>query len=342
MITAARYREIASQFGKLRVAVVGDFCLDRYLEIDPEREETSIETGLSVHNVTNVRSQPGGAGTILNNLCALGVGEIFPIGFSGEDGEGFELRRALSQLPGVRMDSFLQTPLRRTFTYCKPVTISVNEPPREHNRLDSKNWSPTPDEVTDLLIARLDDALDDLDAIILLDQVDVRDTGVVTARLLQRLAAIANERPDLLILADSRSGLQDYPAVCFKMNGEELAGMTSAADYSDLKNVKEAAVSLASRNGKSVFVTLSERGIIGATPRGEVEHVPARIPDGPIDIVGAGDCVMANLTASLAGRATMGESLTIAMAAAYLVVQQLGTTGVATPDEIAGLLMNQC
>ena len=58
--------------------MAGDFCLDRYLEIDPTRKEVSIETGLPVHNVANVRPQPGGAGTILNNLVALGVGVTSP------------------------------------------------------------------------------------------------------------------------------------------------------------------------------------------------------------------------------------------------------------------------
>ena len=88
-----RCREITARYAGMRVALLGDFCLDRYLEIDPARSETSIETGLPVHNVVNVRAQPGGAGTILNNLSALGVGTILPVGFHGVDGEGFELAR---------------------------------------------------------------------------------------------------------------------------------------------------------------------------------------------------------------------------------------------------------
>src|SRR6266702_7525491 len=104
-----RFRSVAAGYSKLNVAVVGDFCLDRYLEIDAARQETSIETGLAVHNVVRVRAQPGGAGTILNNLVALGIGTIYPVGFAGEDGEGFELRRALSNKPGVRLDHFWRT-----------------------------------------------------------------------------------------------------------------------------------------------------------------------------------------------------------------------------------------
>src|SRR5438093_12475023 len=135
----ARFEKITNRYPRLRVAIIGDFCLDRYLEVDPTRQEISIETGLPVHNVINVRSQPGGAGTILNNLAALGVGEIHPVGFCGEDGEGWELRRALAALRGVNLDNFLTTPLRRTFVYCKPLVIEPTGPPRELNRLDSKN-----------------------------------------------------------------------------------------------------------------------------------------------------------------------------------------------------------
>ena len=72
---------------------------DRIMEIGPGAGALTnrlLETGLPVHNVVGLRSQPGGAGTILNNLSAFGTGQIHPIGFVGHDGEGFELRRALA------------------------------------------------------------------------------------------------------------------------------------------------------------------------------------------------------------------------------------------------------
>ena len=83
-----RFNELTKAYANLRVAVVGDFCLDRYLEIDPARSEVSIETGLEVYNIVNVRSQPGGSGTILNNLEALGCGHLFPVGLPERMGRG--------------------------------------------------------------------------------------------------------------------------------------------------------------------------------------------------------------------------------------------------------------
>ncbi len=108
-MTPERLDAITGRYAALRIAVIGDFCLDRYLDIDPERAEVSIETGLPVRNVVQVRALPGGAGTVLNNLVALGVGTIHAVGFSGDDGEGFELRRALAALPGVQLGRFLTT-----------------------------------------------------------------------------------------------------------------------------------------------------------------------------------------------------------------------------------------
>jgi bifunctional ADP-heptose synthase (sugar kinase/adenylyltransferase) len=56
---------------------------------------------------------------------------------------------------------------------------------------------------------------------------------------------------------------------------------------------------------------------------------------GPIDIVGAGDAVTANLAAALAAGATPHEALELANAAASIAIHQLGTTGTASVEQIA-------
>jgi rfaE bifunctional protein kinase chain/domain len=333
-----RFNSLTQNYPRLRLALVGDVCLDRYLDIDPAQKETSIETGLPVHNVVNVRSQPGGAGTILNNLVALGIGEIYPVGFCGEDGEGYELCRALRSCAGVRLDHFRQTDQRRTFTYCKPLVREPGKPPVELNRLDSKNWTPTPADLQASLIQAVTELAERVDGMILLDQVDVPDTGVVTRRLLEAVGALAAARPDWLVIADSRRGLRGYPPVTFKMNGAELAALTGSTRVSDIEQVKRTASALARQQNRMVFVTLAERGIVGAAPDGQADHAPALPLRGEIDIVGAGDAVTANLAAALAARATLGEALRVANAAASVVIHQLGTTGTASVAQIRELL----
>ncbi|ODT97756.1 MAG: carbohydrate kinase, partial [Planctomycetes bacterium SCN 63-9] len=316
-MTPDRFQDIASKYSGLTVAVVGDFCLDRYLEIDPARAEVSIETNLPVYNVTNVRAQPGGAGTIVNNLVALGVGTILPVSFRGDDGEGYELERSLGRLPGLKLDHFLTAPDRRTFTYCKPLVIEPGKPPVELNRLDSKNWTRTPPELEARLAESLRAVAAEADAIIVLEQVDAPETGVVTRTLLGVLGEIAANRPALPILADSRQGLRGWPPVSYKMNAAELGALLGRDDGHALDEVKAAASELAVKHGRPVFVTLSERGIVAAGPGPGIaaEHVPALPLRGPIDIVGAGDSVTANLATALAAGASLREAIAIASVA---------------------------
>jgi rfaE bifunctional protein kinase chain/domain len=336
---------ITDRYAGLRIAVVGDFFLDRYLLIDPAKGEISIETGLPVYNVVGVRSQPGAAGTILNNLVALGVGEIHAVGFCGDDGEGYELRRALGHCRGVRTDHFLTAPECRTPVYCKPLVIEPGLPPRELNRFDSKNWVPTPVGLQQELAGRVLELSKPgrLDALILMDQVDLPDTGAATRIVSEAAHRALQAHPGLVVLADSRRGLHDFPALGFKMNAAELARMMGADAVGDaeapvLEAVRSQAMELAARNGQPVFVTLAEQGIVAAWPGRTAIHVPSIAVRGPIDIVGAGDAVTANLAAALAAGAEPEDALRLAMAAASIVIHQLGTTGTASPGQIGELL----
>jgi rfaE bifunctional protein kinase chain/domain len=332
-----RLEEITRRYGGLRIAVVGDLCLDRYFEIDPKKQETSIETNLPVHNVTRVRCQAGAAGTIINNLAALGVGAIYPVAIVGEDGEGFELKRALSAQPGVDLRGIVEAPQRRTFTYTKPLVVESGKAPVELNRLDIKNWTPTPEVLQGQVADLVQELASRVDAIIVMDQVDIAETGVVTKRVLQAIGEIAKRNPELLILADSRRSLRGFPKVSLKMNAAEFENLTGSGG--EVNEIVEKAVELASRFGKHVFITMAERGIIGASG-GVVERVQAVPVRGEIDIVGAGDSVTANIVAGLAGGGTTREVLELAQLAASIVIHQLGTTGTASVKQIAELLVN--
>lgn len=333
----SRLEEITSKYSRLRIALIGDICLDRYFEIDPGRQETSIETNLPVHNVVRVRCQPGGAGTILNNLVALGVGTIYPAAITGLDGEGYELRRALAACPGVEMDHVLESSERHTFTYSKPLLMHKNRAPEELSRLDTKNWTPTPESLQQHIAEAIRQLASEVDAMILLDQVDIPETGVITRKVLEAVREVTRANADLLVIADSRRSLRGYPPVSLKMNGAELALFFGLSGKLSIEQAKDRALALARDYGKNVFVTLSENGMVGANGSG-VEWVPTLPVRGEIDIVGAGDSVTANLTAALSAGASLGETLQIAQLAASIVIHQLGTTGTASAAQLQQLL----
>ena len=56
-----RLAQLIGRFHRLRIAVVGDFFLDKYLDVDPALAELSIETGKTAHQVAAVRHSPGAA-----------------------------------------------------------------------------------------------------------------------------------------------------------------------------------------------------------------------------------------------------------------------------------------
>src|SRR5919204_1080649 len=98
MLTTELIEQVLGRLPQLTIGVVGDLFLDRYLDIDATLTEPSLETGLDAYQVVRVRPYPGAAGTVINNLVALGVRQVYAIAVIGDDGEGYELRRALAGL----------------------------------------------------------------------------------------------------------------------------------------------------------------------------------------------------------------------------------------------------
>src|SRR5882762_8589472 len=144
MLTTTVIETILARLPSLTIGVLGDLFLDRYLDLDAALTEPSVETGLDAYQVVRVRSYPGAAGTVINNLAALGVGRIVPVALIGDDGEGYELRQALARMPAVDASAVLTADGRRTPTYTKPMLCAAGAEPRELNRLDIKNRTPTP------------------------------------------------------------------------------------------------------------------------------------------------------------------------------------------------------
>src|SRR5262249_5539818 len=110
-----RLRALLDRFPSITVLVVGDFFLDKYLDLDPRLSEPSLETGLDAYQVVGVRNYPGAAGTVVNNLRALEV-NVRVLGVIGEDGEGDDLLRGLARI-GVQASSLIRTSARFTPTY---------------------------------------------------------------------------------------------------------------------------------------------------------------------------------------------------------------------------------
>ncbi len=334
-----RLQEILAQFENLRIAVMGDFFLDHYLIIDPSLNEISIETGKTAYQVVAKRPQPGAAGTVCNNLSALGVGELIALSVIGDDGEGFELKKAL-QARRVDTSHIVVSNERFTPTYTKPMLRSeVGE--EELNRQDIKNRSPLPSSLEDQIKAKFELILPTVDAVILADQVQERNCGVITTCVREFIAEQAGQYPDKLILADSRGRIGEFRNVTVKPNRFEAAGAVIPTPDSEIPSDEAIlnAQELSQRTGKPVYLTLDKEGIC---PINENEPVIILCPPvtGPIDIVGAGDSVTAGIVSALSSGASPIEAAIIGNLTASVTIRQLGTTGTATKEQLLEALQN--
>jgi bifunctional ADP-heptose synthase (sugar kinase/adenylyltransferase) len=332
MLTDENLQEILERLPGLKIGVVGDLFLDRYLEIDPALTESSIETGLEAYQVVRVRPSPGAAGTVINNLVALGVQEVRVISFTGDDGEGYELRRALNDLGRVDSRTVVLAANRRTPTYTKPLVCAVGEPPRELNRLDIKNRTPLPRPTEDALIQALEEVVPAVDALVVSDQVAEADCGVVTQKVRDCLAVLGASHPDKLILADSRAHIGFFRAASLKPNESECVRSVGGGI-----SIEDAAGRLAERADRPVFCTCGGRGILLVDPR-YADEEPRQIAGypvmGPIDIVGAGDSTSAAIACAVATRAELPVAAAFGCLVASITIQQIGTTGTATAKQV--------
>jgi len=329
----ARLDELLSRFPRHHVLVVGDFFLDKYLVIDRRLSEASLETGFEAYQVVDVRCSPGAAGTVTSNLRALGV-KVTALGVIGDDGEGYTLRQGLIER-GVEIEPLIQRSDLFTPTYTKPMMREPDGREHEIQRLDIKNRMPLPAEVEEEVIARLRTLVMEVDAVVIADQVQERNCGVITDRVREEIGRLALRYPDRIFAADSRERIGLFQHVIIKPNRREaiLAMRPDWKSEFTLEAARECSAELFRRNQKPVFLTAGSHGIFLFTEKG-CQHVLAVPVEGEVDSVGAGDSVMAGVVSALCSGAEPEETAFLGNIVASITIQQIGTTGTASPMQV--------
>jgi rfaE bifunctional protein kinase chain/domain len=334
-----RLEEILSRFSCTKVAVLGDFFLDLYIQMERALSEFSIETHKEAFQAVGLRGQPGAAGVVTNNLAALGA-QHSVIAYIGQDGNGLTLKNALQER-GADISHLIDTDDRFTPTYTKPMMKELDGSNIELNRIDIINRSPNPDPVNVLLAHHLEEAVTANDGILVVEQVRHDGFGVMSPLLRRTLSDLAVQYPEKIIMVDSRHFASDYQGVSLKMNIHEAAVAVAQIDNQFTPSENEINDHLAEniaeflwlRHKRPVFITLGEHGICGVD-QGQFFHVPGFNHQGPIDIVGAGDSVLAGVGLALCAGATPWEAAYIGNLVGSITVQQLGTTGIATQADL--------
>ncbi|MCJ7448860.1 MAG: PfkB family carbohydrate kinase [Bacteroidales bacterium] len=321
--------EIIDKIKSVKIAIVGDFCLDAYWFIDESGSEISIETGQATKPVRQQKYSLGGAGNVANNLAAMQVKEIRAFGVIGNDPFGIEMIRIM-KLAGIDTGNLLvQDKHWSTHVYIKPYITD-----HEQNRIDFGNYNILTEETADKLIHNLKDVINNVDLTIINQQVL---SGIHTEYFRQKLVEVISLFPGKIFIADSRNFMDFYHGAYRKMNDTEaalLCGFKKVPDGSvSGSEVKESADELLRRYRKPLFITRGNRGSLTISDKG-ISEIPGLMILSKTDTVGAGDSYLAGVAAALAAGYSTDIAAESGSFAAGVTVQKLFQTGTASPEEI--------
>ena len=312
--------EILAAFPKLRALVVGDVCLDRWCTYDPDLAEPSRETGIPRIGVVSTEVTPGAAGTVANNLVALKTGKVAVLGMAGNDGFGYELRRAL-ETRGIAANLLLEAPQVPTFTYTKLINRQTRA--EDVPRVDFVYTEALPESLDRALVSALEQAAPEFDVILVSDQAETSAGGVVTPAMREALTRISNA----LVWVDSRLRAEHFRNVIVKPNRQEAEAASMRAlgcvDYAELRRRMQA---------PALVITHGAEGALVVTDAGST-FVPTHSVGQPVDICGAGDSFSAGAALTLKVTGDPVAAARFGNLIASITIMKKGT-GTASPEEV--------
>ena len=328
----AEIRDRLDTFTGLTVTVFGDFSVDAYWDLRPDDVQISVETGLPVREVLSQRYSLGGGGNVATALRALGVGTVRVVGVCGPDPFGHRLLAEMDAL-GIDRTGLVMLPEPwETLVYAKPYRGET-----EDSRFDFGTMDELPAGTVTELIAALDRAVTDSDALVINQQIR---TGLFAGDILDRLRDLT-ARPGLTCVVDTRHLGVPFPHATLKLNCREATTFVHEDPRESVTDDDALALArrIAQENDTRVFLTRGEEGLVVATPDEATAVLPIDCGS-RVDPVGAGDVVTAALAATLGSGGTPLEAGTIANLAAARSVHTLRATGAdtVTPDAVLSAL----
>jgi len=305
------------------VVIVGDVMLDEFARGDVRR--ISPEAPVPVLEVTSRSHALGGAANAAANVASL-AGRATLIGIVGADSSAAVVTSLLAER-GIR-SKLVTDPTRPTTHKTRLVARG-----QQIVRIDQESRAEPCADVRENLIRAVLDASADADGFILSDYAK----GAVFPALTEALVTTAKKRGVPVIADPKHRDFRLYrgvSAITPNQNELELAvgrPLTSDADFH-----AAAADVLPLLEGGALVATRGADGMTLFEPNKAPFHVRAAAKS-VFDVTGAGDTVIATLAIGLAAGIPMHDAVTIASAAAGVVVSKVGTASV-TSAELASAL----
>lgn len=321
--------KIISDIRSVKIAIVGDFCLDAYWFIDESLSEISLETGRATTPIKEQRYSLGGAGNVANNITAMGVKDVRAFGVIGPDPFGREMIKIMHQNEIDTRNLIVQEKNWLSHVFTKPHIGDV-----EQSRIDFGNFNALSKEIADKLIGLLKAELPEVDVVIINQQVI---SGIHTEYFREQLLQVIRQFPDKKFIVDSRKYNMVYDGAIRKMNDREameLVDIKKGADENiSYSEISKAAEFLYEKFDKPLFITRGGRGSLVIDEDG-IANIEGLMILSEVDTVGAGDSYLAGAASALAAGYDMKTAGEIGAYVAGVTVQKLFQTGTASPEEI--------
>jgi D-glycero-beta-D-manno-heptose-7-phosphate kinase len=305
------------------VLVAGDLYLDRYVFGTPSR--ISREAPVMVLNEERQEDQLGGGAAPALALAALGC-QVAVAGVVGDDAEGVRVRELLAQA-GIETSGVVVDPARPTTTKMRVVAEGFFLFPQQIVRLDRQERAAVSSAVEGALCTAIEGTA--CDAVLVSDY----RSGVMTPDVVGCVRGVQDTR-GVLTTVDSQGELTKFAGLGVVKCNQAEAEAVLGHPLGDRTEREQALTALRGQLGSGeLIVTRGGEGASLAMRDGYAE-VPAFNRSEIFDVTGAGDTVVAVLTAGLLAGGSVIEATQLAQAAAGVVVRKWGNAQ-ATSAEIA-------
>ncbi|MGB2754248.1 MAG: bifunctional heptose 7-phosphate kinase/heptose 1-phosphate adenyltransferase [Phycisphaerae bacterium] len=325
--------DLVNRLGRPRLGVVGDLMLDRYVFGDAER--ISPEAPIQVLRVVSQECRLGGAGSVVNNLRALGA-DVSVFSVVGRDDVGRQVMDGL-KAAGARTSGVVRLAGRPTTVKTRFVGRAQHRIPQQVLRVDEEQVAPIPAEAEDRLLAGIRKGLGRFQAVLLGDY----NKGVLTPRLTQAIIRAARRRrvPVLVDPIKDRDYAKYRGATLLTPNRleTEMASGQSVARPEALR--RAAGRLLKNLRLDAIIVTLDKDGAYLALKGRKGQMVPTR-PRRVYDNAGAGDMVISVVALIVAAGGSLPDAVRLGNVAGGLEVEKFGVQTVSR-EEIVGDLLGE-
>lgn len=301
-----------------KLLVIGDLMIDHYLWGSCER--ISPEAPVQVVNVKNESAVLGGAGNVINNLCALGA-QVDVISVVG----GCEISDELKVLLGnIDVDTQHLITQKDRITSKKSRIIAAQQ---QVVRYDRESTDEINRESQKSILDYFEKNISNYDAVLLSDY----GKGVLTIELTQSLITIANTNNKKVLVDPKGLDYSKYKGAYLLTPNKKEASEATQVTIKDEASLTQAITQLKDECDLDVsLITLSEDGVAIYDDSLRTHPTAAREV---FDVTGAGDTVLASLGFALACDYQIDDAVKFSNLAAGVVVGKIGSA-TATLNEI--------